>query len=191
MGGILGIGGSSEKTDRGNQLAATQGDWSIFNYGLPTAQQQNKSGTSALGTAQDYFSKLLTAGRTDTAQSAAPAINAEIAGSDAGRRKEASSGTGRTGGTAELNREQGAQTQSNIDSIINSTLQTGKAEGAKGLESIGSTDLSSAVANLGISSTAVNDILSNATGSRSTSNQIGQDAGSAIGQLILAGLTLA
>lgn len=191
MGGILGIGGSSEKTDRGNQLAATQGDWSIFNYGLPTAQQQNKSGTSALGTAQDYFSKLLTAGRTDTAQSAAPAINAEIAGSDAERRKEASSGTGRTGGTAELNREQGAKTQSNIDSIINSTLQTGKEVGAKGLESIGSTDLSSAVANLGISSTAVNDILSNATGSRSTSHQFGEDAGSAIGQLILAGLTLA
>lgn len=191
MSGILGIGGSSEKTDRGNQLAATQGDWSIFNYGLPTAQQQNKSGASALGTAQDYFSKLLTAGRTDTAQSAAPAINAEIAGSDAERRKEASSGTGRTGGTAELNREQGAKTQSNIDSIINSTLQTGKEVGAKGLESIGSTDLSSAVANLGISSTAVNDILSNATDSRSTSHQFGEDAGSAIGQLILAGLTLA
>jgi hypothetical protein len=190
MGGFLGIGGSSAKTDRGNQLAATQGEWNLFSYGLPTGQQQQKTGQGNLGQASDYFSKQRTAGRTDTAASAAPAINAQLAQSDAQKRQQSTTGTGRTGGTAELNREQGATDQSNIDNIINSTLQTNKKEGAAGLVQTGGLDLSNAIANLGISSSSIGDILGNATSSRGQSFDIAQQEGSAIGGLILAGLGL-
>jgi len=190
MGGFLGVGGSSANTDRGNQLSATQGDWSIFNYGLPVAQQQQKAGSTALSGAQDYFGKLLKAGRQETAQSAAPAINAQLAGADASRKEQAVTGTGRTGGTAEVNAEAGAKTQSNIDNIINQTLQSQKKEGAEGLVQTGGLQLSNAIANLGLSSDAVNDILSNSTQSRVNSFEIAQKEGAGVGSLILAGLGL-
>ena len=133
MGGFLGIGGSSANTDRGNQLAATQGEWNIFNYGLPTGQAQQSTGTGVLNTAtqsagqaQDYYSKLLTAGRTDTATRSAPAINAQLAGADAQRTQNSQFGTGRSGGTASANANAGAATTAAVDNTINTNLVSGQ-----------------------------------------------------------------
>lgn len=160
MGGFLGIGQS------GGEKSATSNLSNIFNYALPTAENNQNAGQntlnsalSTLGPAQSYYQNLLTAGRTQTAQSSAPAINSALSSADAQRRQEATSGTGRTGGTAELNREAGAGTSSTIDNIINQTLQTGRQAGAQGLQGvagaqagIGGTSLSNAIANLGIAS---------------------------------------
>ena len=189
MGGYLGIGGSSAKTDRGTQLGAQGGLWNVFNYGLPTGQAQQAAGTSTLGTAgstlgqaQSYFSSLLKPGRTTAASLSAPATNAALAQNDASRGAAAELGTGRTGGTAAINRESGASTQKSIDDIINSTLQQGRQQGGAGLAQIGGeqtqlgeAQLSNALQLLGLSSNAVNAIMSNATDSRKTSYDINKD----------------
>ena len=190
MGGFLGIGGSSAKTDRGNQLAATQGLWNVFNYGLPTGESGQATGQADLGQASSAFSKLLTAGRTDTAASSAPAVNAAINQGDAAKRQEATSGTGRTGGTAEFNREAGAKTSGTIDQIIGNNIQSGREAGAKGLQGIGGTELANAMGLLGLGSGADTSILSNATASRPVSNAFNTEAaqgyGSAIAQILTA-----
>lgn len=188
MSGLL--GGGSAKTDRGNQLAATQGEWNLFNYGLPTGQQQQRTGTQTLDTEKQYYQQLLAPGKTTVAQLAAPALNAQQSQADAERRQQASQGTGRTGGVASTQAEQSTAEQSNIDNIINATLQSGRKEAATGLESIGGTELQNALAQLGISGAAVTDILDNATVSRGQSFDIASKEGSAIGGLILAGLGL-
>jgi hypothetical protein len=146
MGGFFGFGQS------GGEKASTGNLNNIFNYALPTAETGNKSGTSNLGTAADYFSKLLTAGRTETTQSSAPAVNAALDTSDAARKEQAVSGTGRTGGTAELNREAGAKTTATIDDIINKNLMGGKAVGSEGLTKVGGEQLANAAQLLGIGS---------------------------------------
>lgn len=198
MGGFLGIGGSSANTDRGNQLAATQGDWSIFNYGLPTGQQQQAQGSgtlntalTTLGPAQNYFDSLLSGGRTQAQQLAGPAINATIDQGNSNRNANANFGTGRTGGTAPTNQQAGTQTQSQIDNIISSTLNTGRQQGAAGLQGIssaqagiGGTQLSDAMSLLGLGSGAVNDILTNSTNSRATSYDINQNTQEQFGNII-------
>ena len=198
MGGYLGIGGSSAKTDRGNQLAATQGDWNIYSQGLGFGVPEQNAGTGTLaqaktdlGPAKDYYSGLLKAGRTETAQNSAPAINTTLAQSDAQRNSAGNFGTARTGGTAALNRDASTQTQSKMDDIITSTLNTGKETGAKGMESvssaekgIASTQLTDALSMLGLSSNAVNDILTNATQSRGQSQAINTQTQAQWGQLL-------
>ena len=202
MSGIL--GGGSAKTDRGNQLAATQADWNIFGYGLPTGEAMQTAGTNTLQSSlstltapENYYKSLLTAGRTDTASRAAPAIQAQTAQEDARRREQASTGTNRSGGAAAVNAEAGVASEGNIDNIINSTLQTGRTEGAQGLTkiagakaAIGNIQLTNALQQLGLSSNAVNNILSNATESRGQSFEMQSQEGAAIGSLILAGLAL-
>jgi hypothetical protein len=198
IGGFLGIGGSSAKTDRGNQLAATQGEWNIFGYGLPQGESAQAQSTATLGQAGNAFQSLLSAtvpGRTQIQQNAAPAINAAQSQADATRRAEATSGTGRTGGTAELNREAGATTNANIDSIISQqlgiqqNLQTQKQiAGAEGLAKVGGLQEASAANLLGLGSSADTNILQNATESRGQSQaintQTAQGYGTAAGTLL-------
>lgn len=146
---------------------------------------------SDLGPAQNYYKNLLTAGRTQTAAQAAPAVNSELAQSDARRNAEGAFGTGRSGGTAGVDRAAGEESQSKIDNIINETLMGGRQEGARGLErvsgetaQIGSTELSNSMRMLGLSSDAVNNILSNSTQSRVISNKINLQTQEQWGQLI-------
>jgi len=199
MGGFLGIGGSSAKTDRGNQLAATSGDWNLFSYGMGQGQAGQATGQADLNTAmatlgapQDYFTKLLTAGRTQTAQSSAPAVDQTLANATATRNAEGTFGTSRTGGTVAANREASSNTQSQIDQIINTNLQTGRQQGAQGLEqissaqaSIGDTELRNSLAALGLSEQAVNQILSNSTQSKQNDPNVGNAVGSAVGQMFM------
>lgn len=197
MGGFLGIGGSSANTDRANQLNATSGEYQIFNEALPAGEAQQATGNatlesalSGLGLPADYYKSLLTAGRTQTAENAAPAINAEIGQADTQRRAAATFGTSRTGGAAAANAEAGQQSKSNIDNIINTTLQTGRQTGAEGLTKIsqeeagiGGLQLNNALAQLGLSQDAISSILSNSTQSRMNSTQIEQSEGEGVGQL--------
>lgn len=205
MGGYLGLGHSSAKTDRGNQLAATQGQWNMFSQGLGYGNENEATGKadlttakSTLGQSSDYWSKLLTAGRTDTAERAAPAVNQVLANETATRNAEGTFGTDRTGGTVAANREAGVKSQSKIDDIINTNLMQGKEEGARGLlgsaqaeAGIGSTELSHALAQFGLSERAISDILSNSTQSREISNKINlqtqEQWGQMIGKILLAG----
>jgi hypothetical protein len=226
MGGMLGIGGSSANTDRGNQLAATQGEWNLFGYGLPTGQTGQATGQNTLNTAlgtygtasdtagkalqtlqapTDYWKSLLTAGRTQTAQNAAPAIQSVTDTATANKNAESTLGTGRSGGTVAANREAGSNAQSQIDQIINSTLLGGQQAGAAGLAGaagteagiagtqagiaggqagVGRSQLSNALSLLGLSQSSITDILNNATQSRGLSYDINQQTSSQLGSAV-------
>lgn len=205
--------GGSTKTDRGNQLAATQGLWNVYNYALPQGQQGQTQGQglmntanadlaqamSSLGGPEASFNRMLTAGRTDTAAAAAPAINAELSGADAARRQEAAMGTGRTGGTAEFNREAGARTSGQVAGTVNQTQQQRQAAGAQGLLQVagqksqiggvqgglGAAELNNALNLLGLGSNADTSILNNATTSKQQSAQGQQQQGQAIAEMLM------
>jgi hypothetical protein len=198
MGGFLGIGGSSANTDRATQLSAQQGGWNIFSHGLGISDAASSAGTAdtaaartSLGTADQYWKGLLTAGRTETAQNAAPAINAIEAQSDATRSAAGNFGTGRTGGTAAINREAGTTTSSKIDDIINQNLVTGKTAGAQGLTAdaglraqMGQSEMAQALQAMGLSQEAVASIMKNAADSRATSFDINSATQAQWGELI-------
>lgn len=139
----------------------------LFSFALPESEKQQAAGSRSLSTAGDFFSRLLTAGRADTAQRSAPAVNAALAQSDAARRREATAGTGRTGGTAELNREAGANTNATIDQIINNNLVGGQTAGAEGLARVGSEEFGNAGQLLGIGSSGQASALADAVSKES------------------------
>lgn len=190
MGGFMGFGHSSQKTDRGNQLAATQGEWNLFNYGMPEGQKGQVEGKATLddslqtlGKSQDYWSKMLAPGRAAATQNAAPATNAVLDQADAARRQESEMGTSRSGGTAAINRESGATADKSIDDIINTSMMGGRESAARGLASsagleagIGSTELSNSLSMLGLSKNAIDAILSSSIQSRPISAAINKQA---------------
>ena len=164
MGGFLGIGHTSAKTDRATQLAAQQGQWNVFN-------QNMSAGTSAVGGAQQYFRGLMAPGRTQATQNAAPAIQAGVDQATANRTAGAAGGTGRSGGTAAVNANAGEATAKESADIVNQNLVQGRQAGAQGL-------MSSGLQQLGLSEDAINSIMGNATESRKTSlaaNSAGQN----------------
>lgn len=193
MGGIL--GGGAQKTDRGNQLAATQGEWNIFNYGLPTGQAGQTAGTATLNTALStlnqpiqYWQQLLQGGRTAAAANVAPQTQSVLDQANATRNQQAAFGTNRTGGVSAQNRMADAATQKQIDDIVTQGLLAGQAGGAAGLTQaagaqagIGSTQLSNALSALGLSQDAINAILQNASQSKEFSAQQNEKLGGAIG----------
>ena len=193
----MGIGGSSAKTDR-NQTLGDYGKLnSVFSQGMAIGNQQEQSGQgmvqnaqSTLAPAEDYYRNLLTAGRTQTAAEAAPAVQGALAQSDAAKREAATMGTSRSGGTAAANAEAGSKTGATIDSIINENLMGGKKVGAEGLTGVakdkavmGNMTLANAMQALGLGAGASEDTLAASIGSRKLSDQIGQEAGAAYGQL--------
>ena len=175
MGGFLNVGQS------GTEKAALNNTNNIFSTGLGLGTTAQSSGTSTLGQAGNAFTNLLNAtvpGRSQLSQLAAPATNAVTAGEDARKRQEASSGTGRSGGTVEANRNADATADASRDNIIanqlglQQKLQTEKQlAGASGLESVGSAQLSDAAALLGLSSGASEAELSAATGKENAQSQ--------------------
>jgi hypothetical protein len=196
MAGIASLfGGNSAKADRNAQLTDRGALTNLYDYALPVSQRLQTTGGGLQGEAGNYFSNLLRAGRSDTALSAAPAINANLSAEDAKRRREALTGTGRTGGTAELNREAGVTTdQANAD-IVNKTLQSNRATGAAGAEQVGSDQAHQALQALGLSDQMIQSLLSNATESRKTSQDLHDQAfagaGSDIGNAIAGGSKIA
>ena len=164
--------------------------------GLGTAGQA--AGTSTLGsaatnagTAANYFQNILQGGRTGAAAASAPAINAQLAQTDATTKQLGEFGTGRSGGAVASQQQAKTAGQSNIDNIINQTIggsATGLTSAAQTQAGIGSAQLSNALALMGLGSGDVNQILSNATGSRAQDPNVGLSIGKAVGQLFLGAL---
>ncbi len=245
MGGLIpGVGGSSTTTDRGNQLAGVQGSWGIFNQGMALGSAEQSSGDTTLASAQpfisqasqsldsssgtlanantnlnsadQYYKSLLTGGRTSTAALAAPAVNAQLAQTDAQRNAQGTFGTGRTGGTAATNVAASTASTSKIDDIINQNLQAGRAQGAQGelnvaqgrtaiatgqqnvaagKDSLASTEtaiggiqLQDALGQLNLSQNSINQIIDSSLASRTTDFNQQSAIGGAIGQIIVAAL---
>lgn len=183
MGGFLGIGGSSEKTDRANQLQAVTDMKSIYNWGLPEGKSQVAQGKAATQTAEDFYKQLMTQGRTGTAEMSASSVNAAREQADASKKEAGTRGTARSGGTAGAERESGQKTESSIDKIINENMMGGKMAGAQGMERVGKQQTSTGLNLVNMSENIVSQIMENATQSRGQSNQIASQAGESYGQL--------
>ena len=197
MGGFMGIGGSSAKTDR-NQTLGDYGKLNnVFNTGMGFGTQQETAGQGMVQNAQNtlqpaeaYYRKLLTAGRTDTAAEAAPAVQGALAQGDAAKREAATMGTSRSGGTAAAERESGSKTGATLDNIIHENLMGGKKTGAEGLTGVakdkavmGNMTMANAMQALGLGAGASESTLSASIGSRVDSAQLAEQQGAAYGQM--------
>ncbi len=184
------VGGNSAKTDRKQELDARDQTRNIFNYALPEGKSLESTGSSLAGQGGDYFGRLLRSGRTDTTQQAAPAVNAELSAADAQKRREALTGTGRTGGTNEADRMAGATTDANIANTVNETEQQNKTAGATGATNAGDAQMRQALGLLGMGGQQIDALLNNTTQSRAQSEQIHNAAydrvGSDIGNVLAA-----
>lgn len=166
--------------DKQKESTAQSGLSSIFNYGLPAAQQNQTTGTttlsqanSSLAPASEYFNRLLTGGRTDYTQLSAPAINSTLAGADAARNSTAQFGSGRSGASVSSQRDAGANTEKQINDTINQNTVAGRAAGAQGVSqvagekaAIGSTELQNALGLLGVAGSSEGAVLSSAQADR-------------------------
>ena len=111
MGGFLGIGGSSAKTDRSFTLQGFKGLSNLFNWAIPTGEE-------ATGKAIGYQENLLSGNRTARRAAVAPEINAATATSDAAKRQQATSGTARGGGTAGVNQQRSTDLMAKVDNLL-------------------------------------------------------------------------
>jgi len=194
MGGFLGIGGSSVKTDRSHQLAGYGDLQNVFNFALPTSQSlessgaaTTKEGLSTLGDANSFWKNILQGSRPQVMQAVAPAVNAAESQEDAARRQQVASGTSRTGGVNAGNQDAQFKTQGAIDTAIAALPgQAASEEGKIGAAtaSIGQGVVGEALNALGLGSNAAQNLTSDASGSRVTSNAINQQTQQQWGQLI-------
>lgn len=200
MGGFLGIGGSSAKTDRNTQGGGTQGLWNVFNYALPFAQDTNKQGTQKTDTgfgsledASKFFKTIMSGDRTAFAKAEAPAVNAVNEAADMKRKQEAWFGTQRGGGTNAANQQLDTQVQSTIDNARFAAMpaaaqqvgQLGQAESNVGLNQI-----QEGLRALGLSEAATAEIVDSAIRSRPISAVLNKQVQDQWRQVILNALTL-
>ena len=193
MGGFMGIGGSSAKTDRSVQLQSYGGLQNLFNWALPTAKSAVGAGTSALasagstaGSAASYFQKLMSGNRAALGAATAPEANAIQSGTDASRRQLATSGTARGGGVAGT-----AQTAKDAQlAKVQNLLFGAQTTGAEGTLSAAKTQGSIGAAQAGIgenlagtAATSEANLGQLAGNSRNTSLQQQNALGAGVGQL--------
>jgi hypothetical protein len=180
VGGFLGIGGSSAKTDRAFQLDAMTKLKNVFNYALPQAESTTAAGTSDLGAASGYWQKLLSGNRATLNQAVAPETNAVRSGADARKRQLASSGTARGGGTSATSQQIDTDTMAKVDNL----LFGARPEAAKETAKIGSTEAGLGANLLGASGTTATNLADIAMKSRGQSYAINQDTVGKVTQAI-------
>src|SRR5262245_19454526 len=111
MGGFMGLGNSSEKTDRGRQLAGFQAEWenlannrNVGGQQLAFGNQNTGAGAQNIGDAAQYWRNIL-GSRQSAAAAVAPQTQQIAAQADAMRQAQAQLGTARGGGTAGTNQQ--------------------------------------------------------------------------------------
>lgn len=184
MGGFLGIGHSSAKTDRGNQLAGVSADWNVYNAALPksakstTAATANEAaGAGALDTAKNYWQQITQGNRTALQSAAAPAINEAQDMSDAAKRERATIGTGRGGGVNAANQ----QAEQNVMKTVTEATSNAQHAGAQQLGQVGTAQanvghqqMAEALQALGLSADVAKEIIDSSITSRPISMQANQ-----------------
>lgn len=188
MGGFLGIGNSSAKTDRGNQLGGINAEWNVYNRGLPLADEKSSestqttnSGISSLEDAKKYWQSIMSGDTNATMKAAAPAINTINEASDAQRAQQAEMGTSRGGGVNATNQA----AESNRVGKVEDVLAGQPNEAAKGVQSVGtaeaavgSNQMREALAAMGLSDDVAKEIIDSSIQSR----PISQNANAAVRQ---------
>lgn len=176
MGGFLGIGHSSAKTDRGNQLAGISADWNVYNRGLPLADTQQKkatgtesSGLESLDTAKNYWKAITQGNRTAVQSAAAPQANAIQQRADASKREQSQMGTSRGGGVNAAN-QQIQQEQEKQLAINEAAVQPKAAEQlgqiGQATAGVGHQQMAEALQALGLSADVAKEIIQSSIQSR-------------------------
>lgn len=175
MGGFLGLGNSSMKTDRGNQLAGVNADWNVYNRGLPLADKTEATGSAAVGgglsgldVAKQYWQKAL-GSRPAQMQMAAPAVSAINEQGDAKRAEDAAMGTNRGGGVAATNAgaESNRMTQTNdVLAGIQPAAAKGVADTSIAMGNAGEQQLHDALTSLGLDAATSKEIIDSSIQSR-------------------------
>jgi hypothetical protein len=168
VGGFLGIGGSSAKTDRSNTLTSFSQLKNIFNYVMPQAASSIRAGSDLLSTAGGYFKNLLTGNRATLQAATAPETNAALSSSDAARRQAGTSGTARGGGTAATNATAKDKVMADIDNMLFGVRRSA-AQGAAG---VGSAEAGLGTNLLGTAAGVSGTLGQISSGARATDNAI-------------------
>ena len=121
MSGLFGIGGSSTKTDRGNQLSSWGDLSSLTNATSAAGGKGVAAGQQGLGQAQSYFSSLLSNEPGKVAQAVSPQVSA-ITGQAQQTRQTASEFGNRSGGTNAIQAAQPAQESAQVTNLINTLI---------------------------------------------------------------------
>ena len=171
MGGFLGIGHASYKTDRSFQLDAMTKMKNVFNFGLSQGEKQQGAGEESVNKAGDYWSKLLSGNRAAVGAAVAPEANAVRSAADAGKRQLATSGTARGGGTAGANQQIDEASRAKIDNAIFGA----RPEAAKETAKIGELQLADASRMLGMAGETTTNLADISMKSRGQSYKINQD----------------
>jgi hypothetical protein len=171
VGGFLGIGHASYKTDRANFLSGIQDIKNVFNYALPTAQASIGAGQQSLGAASNYYQNLLSGNRAAMLQATAPEIAGVNARTDASRRQLATSGTARGGGVAATSQTAKDRAMAEIDNMLFGV----RGGAARGAESVGRAQADIGTNLLGQAGGAAGTLSSESRMSREDSYKINQD----------------
>lgn len=190
---MFGIGGSSSKTDRQQQLTGYGDLQNIFNYALPQGQSTlsggqgtTNQGLGELGQAANYNSKILSGNRSAVTEAMAPEINSVTSQANQLKKQQSAMGTSRGGGTNAGNQQLGTQESGQITNLIaqarpqasQALSQIGAQTGGIGLGEMG------VGANLlGLGNSAANNLLTGATTAKQEDDQQNNQAGAAAGQL--------
>jgi hypothetical protein len=201
VGGFLGIGGSSAKRDRSEQLKSFGELENIFNFALPNAQAglttgaaTTKSGVEGLDSASAYWQKLLSGNRAAMTQAVAPETNAVLSQTDARRRQQARLGTARGGGVAGANQTAQDEAMAKIDNLLfgvrpKAAEEVGKLGVEKARIGLGESNLGANLLNIGeVSAANLGEI---STTSRKLSADLNAQAVSNVTNAIDAALTFA
>lgn len=179
MGGFLGLGNSSARTDRGNQLAGIGAEWNVYNRGLPfsdkAAEEGQKtvaSGITGLEQAKKYWQDIMSGSRPAVMKVAAPAISAVNEQADATRTQQAEMGTSRGGGVNALNQAAETGRMTDVNKLIFGIQPQAAEETAKVSQAeagAGEAQVRDALSALGISKDVADEIVNSSMQSREIS----------------------
>lgn len=178
MGGILGIGNSSAKTDRGRALGGWNAMWDVWGKAAnpnSLTQASTESGTGAMDQAGDFWKSVLSGDKGAQTAAAAPAINAVNAQTQQQKQEQANMGTSRGGGTAGYNTQTEQERQSDITNAMmglgpKAAEQLEQVGGAQA--QVGQRQLALALQQLGLSEEVARDIVTTSMQSRTDSQSM-------------------
>jgi len=143
---LFGIGGSSAKTDRNNQLASWGSLSSLTNQNQTIGGQNTAAGQGNVNTGTSFFQSLLSNKPGAVAQAVQPQVSALTGQAQQQRQQQAEFGN-RAGGTNAAQQATTSQTSGEISTLINSLIPgAAQALTSTGLqqENLGLTALSNA-----------------------------------------------
>lgn len=194
-GGFLSMGGTSSTTDRGRALGGWNGEWNLFNSGLPMSMDQINSGNADankgagnVAYSADWWKGILGGDKNRFMELTAPATNAVAEQFDAQRAAQAELGTSRGGGVNATNQQAATERDKTINTARFSAQPVAAQELAKtgGQQAqIAIEQVSNGLRLLGLSESAIQHIIDSSMQSRKDSYAINQDTQNQIKQVVL------